>query len=270
VSARPSRWRAGCTLVAALGLLLAWVPGCEEPADPHTPAGALAVLLTAYEADQPQAVRPLLTSKTNAAVKEAYEGLRKLEGLIQEHLLLSDRERARDRSGVVLLKGVDSEEEFFARLVRLDTLELDSGVTYGAEATNVRVDPETKVARVTTRSGQTFEFEQGEEGVWLSRHLEAPLEQRLAVLRANIEKLEGHAAAIEARDKEVQALLGDAPPAPKDGAAGGERAADAKPGAGGEAPEARAPGSSSAKPRKRRRKRRRRKRSRPRVSPSAG
>lgn len=246
--------------------------GCAETNDVRTPQGALAALVAAHDAHDPVAVYGLLSDKTHDSVREAYAGLQELQGLVQEHLLLNDREQALERAGLAILNGVESEAQFFDRLVRLDTMDVDGGVVYGAEVTEALVDDAGGIARLRTRAGQAFEFVRGDDGLWRSRHLEQPLEQRLVVLRANLKRLRAHAAAIAARDKEVQVLLGaeepaEAPEAPAASPPGTpeDGAAPAPPAMGAAASEPPAP----AQPKKRRR-RRRRSRRRPGVSPSAG
>lgn len=202
---------------AALLTLALVAAGCSGPPDIRTPEGALARIFAAYHDSDAAAVYALTSRRTHELVGEAWTGMRKLRSRIEQELPLGAREEALNTSGVDLLRGVESEEGLFARIVQLPSLQVGSSEVFGGQVRKSEIDEAKATAVLTTEAGQTFELVREEDGVWRSRHLEEDLDRRLGALRDNLKRFEDHARAVQERDDQVQQLLG------KKGEPGSER-----------------------------------------------
>lgn len=194
--------------LAALCLLV--TASCRPERDVSQAEGAFGALVDAYDDENAPALWNLCSPKTQALVTEAHGHLKALKKLISKEFPVGQRKDALHASGASLLDDAPNARALFGKVSRLDKLNFDGGVRYGAEIKESEVDAQAGKATFTTQSGQSWVLVADEKGAWRTTHLEALFERHLQTVQSNLKtaqdflkKAKDHDLAVEARFKEL-------------------------------------------------------------------
>lgn len=181
----PQRLSLYAALLAGTLLLAA----CANQPQPDEPEGGFIAFRDALLAKDATGVWATLSDDTRDLFSEAHDALQVMQQLIR-HLGPGDREAARDQSGVLLLRSIDSPEALFRHLFNQATIPDERALVVGLQVQHVEpVDDST--AMVHTRGLQAFEMLRHEDGIWRVRSpIHEDFAQRIARINANLGSLE--------------------------------------------------------------------------------
>ncbi len=187
----------------ALVPLLALPLGCRPERDVSQAEGAYGALIDAYDDEDAQAVWNLCSANTHELLTQAHGKMKTLKKVITAEFPVGQRKQALHASGVSLLDGAQNARALFAKVSRLDKLNFDGGVRYGAEVKESEVDPEAGKATFQTQAGQTWVLTKDEEGAWKTTHLEALFQRHLDTVTGNLKTAQDFAKKAKDHEKAV-------------------------------------------------------------------
>lgn len=200
--------------ILCTGALLAAVAAaaCGSEPGPTEPEGAYLAFRQALLSGRP----PELWSWISEDTKQIYrDALVDLDALSESVRLLSpaDRAVAYERTAVRLADVVDSGEELFDELIRLENLVGDDRYAMGTEIEEIQVTESEERATVTTVAGQTFELVREEDGIWRVSSLQGFAREQLENIAESVtavDILAAESAYMRRSHAEIVRLLGGA------------------------------------------------------------
>lgn len=165
LNATPTRLTTSC-----LALLMCFALACGESERSSDPRAGYRAFVAALASQDNEAIWGTLSQDTRSVLDDAVAGLQTTAEQI-EQLQSSDREDAREATGVAMLESVQSGRALFDRVFLPQRL---PGMEEGARhAAGLMPDDEVFVSEreviILTRSGQRFELVLEEDGQWRVR-----------------------------------------------------------------------------------------------------